>query len=618
MLFVALACWALAWIGGAQDPGPREKGAALGSMSKAAMPENWLARLRDEGTNRSQIAPTFSYLTDVIGPRLTASPNCRRANEWCRDTLASWGLTNAHLETWGPFGRGWSLQRFSAQILEPQCIPLVAWPKSWSHGLPEPLVADVVYLDTKNQEDFDKFKGQLKGRIVLISAPREVRPRFEPIATRLNETDLLRLANAAPSGRRGMRRGDFDGPGPNPTNRPPRRPSRRDAGGDAPGRPEAPAPSSTNQIRAAASTNSPPARPFRMDSLARLRFAVQEGAAATVSVSSSGDSTALMVGAASVISPGESRPAWGPGAGRSPWATNAPAGPPQIVMAAEQYGRLVRMIQAGETVRMALDVQTRFEDGDLNCCNTLAEIRGTDLKKELVMLGAHLDSAPAGTGASDNAAGVAVCMEAVRLLQVLGFQPRRTIRIGLWTGEEQGLHGSEAYVAKYFGFVTNAARARGPGKETAGVGPPRPDPGSEPRRLVTRKDHKRLSAYFNLDNGAGKIRGIHLQGNEGLGPLFRQWLAPFRDLGAETIAASDTGGTDHLAFDQVGLPGFQFIQDPIEYWRSYHTSIDVWERAPIEDLQQAAIVMAAFVYNTAMLDEKLPRKPFMASSSRRP
>jgi carboxypeptidase Q len=295
-----------------------------------------------------------------------------------------------------------------------------------------------------------------------------------------------------------------------------------------------------------------------------------------------------------------------------PWATNAPAGPPQIELAAEQYNRLVHMIQAGEKLKMAVEVQTQFQDEDLQCYNTIAEIPGTDRKGELVMLGAHLDSAPGGTGATDNAAGVAVCMEAVRLIQVLKLQPRRTIRIGLWTGEEQGLLGSRAYVTQHFGYYTNQTNStavrspREASQQASGAAQEKP---STRRTLVRRRDYKRLSAYYNLDNGAGRIRGIYLQANEALRAIFRPWLEPFRDLGAETITVSNTGGTDHQSFDAIGLPGFQFIQDPIEYWRSYHNSLDVRERAPTADLQQAAIVMAAFVYNTAVREEKLPRKP---------
>jgi hypothetical protein len=665
-------------------------------------PADWLDRLRDEGTNRSQIVSTFQYLTDVIGGRLTASPSCRRANDWTRDTLASWGLTNAHLEPWGPFGRGWSVKRFSAQVILPQCIPLVAWPKAWSYGVDWPFVGDVVLLDARNEAELEKYRGQLKGAIVLISQPRDVPISFDPVATRLNETNLLRMANAGPRSR-AMRPGSPTSRGPR-TNTPPARPPRPESSDPTPASstnapspststplpsatnppppsatppqssttnapapstptiqpsatnspslsPTPPQPSTTNApppstpvpqppatnspspsavTAQLSATNAPPPstpppsrRPPRrtnrsLDAYERLRFAVQEGAAATISVSMSGSGGALSVGSALVVAPPSQGTNKVDDLPDSPWDPNAPASPPQIVLAAEQYNRLVHMIQAGERLKIALDVQTEFTGSDLMCYNTVADLPGTDLAKEIVMLGAHIDSIAGGTGATDNAVGVAVCMEAIRLIKAAKLQPRRTLRIGIWTGEEQGLNGSRAYVEAHFGYTTNApstntaASARSEGS-FFGFGR---DFLRENRRLVKHKEYDRLSAYYNLDNGAGRIRGIYLQGNEPLRQIFRPWLDSLRDLGAETISASDTGGTDHLSFDRISLPGFQFIQDPVEYWRSYHTTIDVRERAPVDDIQQAAIVMAAFVYRTAMLDERLPRKPFDPSPRR--
>jgi carboxypeptidase Q len=581
--------------------------ASSGEATGAKAIEEAIARLRDEGTNRSQIAEIFGYLTDVIGARLTASPNCRRGNDWTKDKLAGWGLCNAHVEAWGPFGRGWSVKRFAAQIVEPQCIPLVGWPRGWSCGADWPILGDVVYLEARTDADLEKYKGKLKGCIVLVSSPRDWPLHFEPLATRLDETNLLRLANASSSTRPRLRQGDS-----------PRRPATNAAPVKAASAAANPPPK-TNEVRAAASTNQPPARPPRqIDASERLRFAVQEGAAAIASISAAGDGGAVLVGSALAVAPPEAGTNQPPFRGAA-WATNAPAGPPQIVLAAEQYNRLVHMAQNGEKLKMALEVQTRFYDRDLMCYNTLAEIPGTDRGEEVVMLGAHLDSEPGGTGGADNGAGVAVCMEAVRLIKTLNLQPRRTIRIGLWTGEEQGLIGSRAYVGRHFGYYTNQAEpppARSP-KEVSQQSSTSTNRSGPQRRLVKHPEYEGVSAYYNLDNGAGRIRGIYLQGNEALRPLFRQWLEPLRDLGAETITAANTGGTDHLSFDAIGLPGFQFIQDPLEYWRSYHTTLDVRERAPVADLQQAAIVMAAFVYRTAMLDEKLARKPVEEESNRR-
>jgi len=575
--------------------------AATNNPAKADVPSlaETVARLCDEGTNRSQISEIFGYLTDVIGGRLTGSPNCRRANDWTRDKLHAWGLTNAHIEAWGPFGRGWSVRRFSAQVIEPQGIPLVGWPKAWSHGCDWPIVGEAVYIGDKSEAELENYKGKLKGAIVLLSAPRDLPMQFGPLATRQDETNLLRLANAPPGTRSSPRRRPPAANTPPPGGQVP--PSARPAieGAAAPAASNAPP---------SVSTNAPPRRPPRsMDSSARLRFAVREGAAMTVSVSGSRDGTALLVGETQVVSPESMEGGW---RSMRPWATNAPAGPPQIVVAAEQYNRLVHMVEAGEKVRLAVEVQTQFHDHDPMCYNTVAEIPGTDRRKEIVMLGAHIDSIAGGTGATDNAAGVAVCLEAVRLIQSLDVKPRRTIRIGLWTGEEQGFLGSRAYVAEHLGQYTERSRpeaVRSP-KDAA----QRPGEASRPttrRTLVKRPDYRHFSAYYNLDNGAGRIRGIYLQGNEALRPIFRPWLDALRDLGAHTITAANTGGTDHIPFDEIGLPGFQFIQDALEYWRSYHTSIDVRERASVPDLQQAAIVMATFVYQTAMLDEKLPRKP---------
>jgi len=283
-----------------------------------------------------------------------------------------------------------------------------------------------------------------------------------------------------------------------------------------------------------------------------------------------------------------------------PWEKDTPRIIPQLVLAVEQYNRLARMIQAGEKLQMRVSVSAQFSDSDLNAYNTIAEIPGTDKADEIVMIGGHLDSWHSGTGATDNGAGVAAAMEAVRIIQALGLKPRRTIRVGLWSGEEQGLFGSRAYVAQHFGAPANDS------KDASFM---RMIQGGVASKITRGPEYDKLSAYYNLDNGTGRIRGIYLQGNEAVRPIFREWLAPFRDLGASTITASDTGGTDHLSFEAIGLPGFQFIQDEIEYdTRTHHSNQDVFDRIQAEDLKQASTIMAAFLYNTAMRDEKLPRK----------
>jgi len=541
------------------------------TQAPAPDPNDPVQRIKDEGMKNSQVMQTLSYLSDVIGPRLTASPGMKRANEWTRDQLTKWGLQNAHLESWGPFGRGWTLKRFSAQVTEPTAFPVIAYPKAWSPGLNAPLTADVVYVDAKSEADLEKFKGKLSGKIVLTAPVRDVAAHFEAPGTRLNEKDLLTLADA-PEPRPGGNRNFAANP----------------------------------QFRAAfAFTN------------AKLRFFQDEGAAMLVDPGR-GDGGTIFVQSAAVPLPPLDPNATGAPPRATPYAKDAPKITPQFVLAVEHYNRIVRMLQAGEPVKMTVDLSVAWQDADLMGYNTIAEIPGTDLKDEIVMLGGHMDSWHSGTGATDNAAGCAVAMEAVRIIQTLGLKPRRTIRIALWSGEEQGLLGSRAYVAQHFGTLnpaTSAVPSTG-GASTSGAnngnGNGNGNGSSTPAgpTLVKKPEYENLSGYFNLDNGTGKIRGVYLQGNESIRSLFRQWLAPFRDMGATTLTIANTGGTDHLSFDAIGLPGFQFIQDEIEYdTRTHHSNQDVFDRIQADDMKQAATIMAAFVYQTAMRDQKLPRKP---------
>ncbi len=571
----------------AQTPAP-EKAAPSGAPAPAEDP---VARIRDEGLNRSQVMNTLSYLTDITGPRLTGSPGLRRASEWSRDRFTSWGLANARLEPWGPFGRGWVLRRFSAQVIAPQSIPLIAFPKAWSPGIGRrPLEADVVHVDIKKAEDFERFRGKLKGKVVLDGPVQEMKLRFEPLATRRTETNLLALANS-------------DGVTP---------------------------PRPTAAATAGAAAANPLATPEQRAATAllprRYQFYAEEGVALLLQPSRLGESGTLFTSAATVYpprgSPGGDLAAKESGAdnakkkgaaplrGISPWKTDAPPVVPQVTVAGEHFNRLVRMIAQGERLCVAVELQAEYLTGDLMSANVLAEIPGTDLAGELVMLGAHLDSWHSGTGATDNAAGCAVMMEAVRILQALQLKPRRTIRVALWSGEEQGLLGSKAYVAAHFGAPrTPAAAASRDEPDPFAVNPRGPATDIEKKPA-----HEHLSAYFNLDNGGGRIRGIYLQNNEAARPIFRQWLKPFKDLGAETVSLANTGGTDHLAFDAVGLPGFQFIQDEIEYGtRTHHANMDVYDRTVTDDLKQAAVIVAAFAYQAAIRDEKIPRKPAPAA-----
>jgi hypothetical protein len=419
----------------------------------------------------------------------------------------------------------------------------------------------VVYFDAKDDADVERFKGKLKGAIVLTSLMREVKAHFEAPGTRRDEKDLLTLADAPEPGR----------------------------GGGGGGR--------RFQM-------SPEQRAAFAFSAKKLRFLHDEGAAVLVDPSRAGDGGTIFVQSASVPLPPTVDPL-DPNAPRQPpvYDKKAPKIAPQLVLSVEHYNRIVRMIQAGEKVKMTVDLDVEWQDADPMGYNTIAEIPGSDLKDEVVMLGGHMDSWHAGTGATDNGAGVSVAMEAVRILQTLNLKPRRTIRIALWTGEEQGLLGSRAYVVDHFGKID---------PPVAAPGAPATAPGarSAPGNLVTKPEYEKFSSYFNLDNGTGKIRGVYLQGNESVRGLFRQWLTPFRDMGAATLSISNTGGTDHLSFDAIGLPGFQFIQDEIEYdTRTHHSNQDVFDRVQADDMKQAATIMAAFVYNAATRDEKLPRKP---------
>ncbi len=508
-----------------------------------------MKKIRAEGLERSQIMDTLSWLTDVNGHRLTGSPGMKAANEWTKNKMAEWGLVNAHLESWGPFGRGWSFDKVSIHVLEPTPYPVIGYPKAWTPGTNGPVVAEVVFPDINTEADFEKYKGKLKGAIVLASPLRPVLAQFKAPAVRFTDEELLKMANDEQE-----QRGNFGG---NMTE------ERR------------------QQMMQA-----------QRVATQKTAFFKSEGVAVVVDIDRVGDN---VHGGTVFVGGGGSRD------------KNAPQALPSVTLAIEHYGRIVRTLQKGKKVKMEIDVKAQFHDEDPMGYNTIAEIPGTDKADEVVMLGGHLDSWHAGTGATDNAAGCAVAMEAVRILKALGVQPRRTIRVGLWSGEEQGLLGSRAYVAQHFGArqaVAGQPQGGGPGGFGGPQGP-----------IQTKPEHDKFSVYFNLDNGTGKIRGVYLQGNESARSVFRAWLAPFADLGASTITIRNTGGTDHLAFDGVGLPGFQFIQDEVEYdARTHHSNMDVYDRMQADDMKQAATIMAAFVYNAAMRNEKFPRKPMPGSS----
>ncbi|HUR97880.1 MAG TPA: M20/M25/M40 family metallo-hydrolase [Pyrinomonadaceae bacterium] len=558
-----LACFLLPTAGLAQTAAVTAKAPAPSTPRVYSAPKAAIDKIRDEGLNRSQVMQTLSYLTDVIGGRLTNSPSMKRANEWTRDTMAKWGMQNAKLEPWGPFGRGWSLKSFSAQVVEPTVFPVIAYPKAWSPSTKGPVTGEVVYLDVKTEEDLAKYKGQLRGKIVFISRPREVKAAFEGMGERYTDEALAKLAAE---------------PDPATIQRPQAGPNQ---------------------------TQSPEAQErFRQFQLGQkiTSFLLEEAPGVVVDNSRGGSGGTLFVQSATVAP--LSIPAASSQAparrGLSPYQKEAEARMlPQMTMATEDYNRIVRIIQNGAKPQMTVDIQAQYHDEDLMGYNTVAEIPGTDpaLRDEIVMVGGHLDSWHGATGATDNAAGCAVAMEAARILIASGLKPRRTIRVALWSGEEQGLNGSRAYVTQQFGEMKGAPQFG------------QPDPNAPKPELVKTANYDKLSAYYNLDNGTGKIRGVYMQGNAGVRPYFEAWLAPFADLGAKTLTLSNTGGTDHQSFDRVGLPGFQFIQDEIEYdTRTHHSNQDNFDRIQADDMKQAATIMAAFVYQTAMMDEKMPRK----------
>jgi carboxypeptidase Q len=525
-----------------QTRGSAHAAAAPASVAAAAavadtVDYDAMYRIKEEATTHSQVMQTLSYLTDVNGPRLTNSPGMHAAAEWAKKQLTDWGLTNPHFEKWGPFGKGWENQRFSAMMTAPQPFVLQGYPKAWTPGTNGPVTADVVLATLNTAEDLDKAKGTLKGKIVLLTpapvpaafstltgraAPSPGNPSFEPLIHRYTESDLADLQKET------VRPLDF--------------------------------------ARLRGGAFGPAATDFRKK---RMAFLLQEGAVAMVEGSRGEGNGVIFVQGAQ--------------AGEEMRLPDSPQVLPQIVLAAEHYGRLVRILEKKVPVSIDLNVQNRFTSDDLNSLNVVAELPGTDKKDEIVMIGAHFDSWQAGTGATDNGISSAVMMEVMRILKASGLRPRRTIRMGLWTGEEQGLLGSRAYVTEHF---------------------------ADRSKMDLKPEHGKLSVYLNMDNGGGTFRGIYLQGNAAAASIFQTWAKPFESFGMTMQTIRNTGGTDHLSFDAVGLPGFQFVQDPLDYdTRTHHTNLDLYERVFPEDVIKNAIVIATFAYEAANRDQMFPRKP---------
>jgi carboxypeptidase Q len=484
-------------------------------------------RIKAEAFRNTQVMESAFYLTDVCGPRLTGSPGLDNAAKWAITRMKEWGLHEPHLEKWGPFGKGWSNVRFSAHLKAPDYSPLIGFARPWSPGTKggavsgEPILAPI-----RSEADFARYKGKLRGRIVMIGEPRPLGPQAVSPYRRLEGGDLAKLALA-----------------PDP----------------AAARP-----------------------PFDAMARRRLRNAINqflndEGVLLTIVPSFKRD-TATPQDLAVLADGGT---VFGTQAG-SP-SPEDPLPPPSVGLASEHYNRLARLLEHKIPVTLEFEIENRFFEENQDSFTVIAEIPGTNRRDEVVMLGAHLDSWSFATGATDNAAGSAVVMEAMRILKALDLKMDRTVRVALWTAEEQGLLGSRAWVKQNL---------------------------ADPETMALKPAHGKVSGYFNYDNGTGKIRGVYLQSNDMMRPLFESWLAPFRDLGVTAISPRDTSGTDHLAFDAVGIPAFQFIQDPLEYEsRTHHSNMDTYDRLQAPDLMQSAAVMAAVSYHAATRPAMLPRKP---------
>lgn len=508
--------------------------AALGVAAEERTDLSVVNRIRTEALENSKVMDHMFYLTDVYGPRLTGSPNYKAAADWAVKRLAEYGLVNAKKEKWGPFGRGWANQHFEAHMLEPQYSALIGVPLAWTAGTEGPITAEPVLARITTEADFARWRGKLKGKIVMTMPVKRLPFVTEAPGRRYTEAELEKEALAP----------DPAVPGISP--------------GRLPVIPGMPPPSTVEEARRMLEER----RKFNEKVNAFLK---EEGALLVLSYGYSGDGGTVFA------------------ASGGNYDLKKPIALPAVALTPEHYNRIARLLDHKLPVKLEFNIRNQFFTDNLDSLNVIAEIPGLRKKDEIVMVGAHFDSWHGGTGATDNAAGSAVMMEVVRILKALNLHMDRTVRIGLWGGEEEGLLGSKAYVKEHF---------------------------ADPEVMKPTSEHARLSGYYNYDNGTGKIRGVYLQGNDMVRPIFEAWLAPFKDMGATTVTIRKTGGTDHLSFDAVGLPGFQFIQDPIEYsTRTHHSNMDVYDHILPGDLMQASAVIASFVYNTATREEMLPRKP---------
>jgi hypothetical protein len=522
-----------------------------------------VSRIKLEAYDHSQVMDTLSYLTDVYGPRLTASPEFQQAAEWAVGRLKSYGAEDAKLEKWGTFGRSWALKQYSIEMLEPRYAVLDAAPMAWSDVTRGPVTGEVIYapyggpvqtLDpAKQQQDLERYiamwKGKLKGKIVLLTRPRDLTPSKELAFSRYTDKELSDLT-----------------PAPEPLAR-----LSEILKLEIPDDPEE---------ERAFFRRLPPGigqqlgDERRKVANRRTKFLKEEGVLAVITTSLGSANGLIFVQSA------------------GPWEAKETLAAPSFVVAREQYNRMARLVEKKIPVKMRFNLAADISAKDVDGYNVVAELPGGAKKDEVVMIGAHLDSWHSGTGATDNAAGSAVMIEVMRILKSLNLKLDRTVRIALWSGEEEGIFGSEGYVKQHFG---------------------------DPETMKLTGEHAKLSGYFNFDNGTGKIRGVYLQGNDAMRPLFEQWFAPFRDEGVTTITIRNTGGTDHLSFNAVGLPGFQFIQDPMDYFNTtHHSQVDTLDHVRGEDLMQASSIIATIVYQAANRPDLLPRKPLPAPAAKLP
>ena len=533
----------------ADDQTPGWNDSQMQQPATESLDLNTYNAIREEGLEHSHVMDYAGALADGIGPRLTGSPNMAKANAWTRDQLTRMGCVNAHLEDWGEFGMGWQQLNTWVRMTEPDTAVFVAQAAPWSPSTNGPVTAQALSVVINDESDIGKYKGRLSGKIVLLGPMRDVPVPGKPLFARYTDKELKDLESLP------LERGQAD-----------------------------------MQARIE--------RFLKRTRLASeiIPFFAEEKVAGVVVPSRDGENS----GGTGIIFDDN-----GAALGRAPYHRDTAMPFPVVVTQIESYGRVFRLLQNHVPVSIEMNVETKFTGDHEHGFDTIAEIPGTDpkLKDELVMVGGHLDSWIAGTGATDNGAGAVVALEVMRILNALKVKPRRTIRVALWSGEEEGLFGSKNYVSQHFGSVplsTAPDQVVLPEFLRKPAGP-----------LVAKPEQRLVSAYFNVDNGTGRIRGVYTQGNVAVDGIFEQWMAPLRDLGVTTLTNQNTGGTDHLSFDAVGIPGFQFIQDPMDYdTRTHHSNMDTYERLQPADLKQIAVVEAIFVYNAAMREQMIPRKPW--------